>query len=162
IREIFFSFTPQVEPLSLDEAFLDVGGCAGLFGPAPEIGRRIKARIKNEVGLTASVGAAPNKFLAKLASDHGKPDGLVVVTPVSVSEFLAPLPVGRIWGVGKRAESRLHGLGIRTIGQLAAIPEALLADHFGEMGRHIWQLARGQDERRVVPDREAKSISTET
>ncbi len=170
IREIFFSFTPQVEPLSLDEAFLDVQGCAGLHGqpagddtgPAPQIGRQIKGRVRDEVGLTASVGVAPNKFLAKLASDHGKPDGLVVVDPESVSEFLAPLPVSRIWGVGKKAESRLHALGIETIGQLAAIPEGLLADHFGEMGRHIWQLAHGQDERCVVPDREAKSISTET
>jgi DNA polymerase IV len=170
IREILLSFTPQVEPLSLDEAFLDVRGCAGLHGqqagddtgPAPEIGRQLKARVTDEVGLTASVGVAPNKFLSKLASDHGKPDGLVVVDPEGVSGFLAPLPVSRIWGVGKKAEHRLQALGIHTIGQLAAISEELLADHFGQMGRHIWQLAHGQDERRVVPDREAKSISTET
>ncbi len=170
IREVFFSFTPQVEPLSLDEAFLDVRGCAGLHGqsagdgtgPAAEIARQIKYRVREGVGLTASVGVAPNKFLAKLASDHGKPDGLIVVDPEGVSEFLAPLPVSRMWGVGKKAESRLHALGIQTIGQLAAIPESLLADHFGEMGRHIWQLAHGQDERCVVADREAKSISTET
>jgi DNA polymerase IV len=170
IREIFFSFTPQVEPLSLDEAFLDVRGCAGLHGPqagddtgpAREIARQIKARVRDDVGLTASVGVAPNKFLAKLASDHGKPDGLIVVDPASVSEFLAPLPVSRIWGVGKKGENRLHALGIQTIGQLAVISKGLLADHFGEMGRHIWQLAHGQDERSVVADREAKSISTET
>jgi DNA polymerase-4 len=170
IREILLSFTPQVEPLSLDEAFLDVQGCAGLHGqqagdetgPAAQIARQIKARVRYEVGLTASVGVAPNKFLAKLASDHGKPDGLVVVDSESVSEFLASLPVSRIWGVGKKAENRLQALGIHTIGQLAAISEELLADHFGQMGCRIWQLAHGQDERCVVPDREAKSISTET
>jgi DNA polymerase-4 len=162
IREVFLSFTPLVEPLSLDEAFLDVRGCEGLFGPAPEIGRRIKERIRTETGLVASVGVAANKFLAKLASDHGKPDGFVVLPPERVPEFLAPLPVGRIWGVGARAEKRLHALGIRTIGQLAALPEQVLVDHFGEVGRHAWQLARGQDQRAVVPDQEAKSLSTET
>ena len=126
IREIFFSFTPLVEPLSLDEAFLDVRGCEGLFGPAPAIARQIKERIKQETGLIASVGVAPNKFLAKLASDHGKPDGLVVLPPEQVTAFLTPLPVGRIWGVGKKAEERLHALGVRTIGQLAALPEKVL------------------------------------
>src|SRR5262249_55239171 len=131
-------------------------------GPAAEVARKIKARIKAEIGLTASVGVAPNKFLAKLASDHGKPDGLVVLPPDAVTEFLAPLPVGRLWGVGARAEQRLHALGIHTVGQLAALPERLLADHFGEVGRHIWQLAQGKDKRAVVPDREAKSVSTET
>jgi DNA polymerase-4 len=162
IRDIFLSFTPLVEPLSLDEAFLDVRGCDGLFGPAPEIGRRIKERIRAETGLVASVGVAPNKFLAKLASDHGKPDGFVVLPPDRVTEFLAPLPVGRLWGVGARAEKRLHALGIHTVGQLAALPEQVLVGHFGEAGRHVWHLAHGQDDRRVVPDREAKSLSTET
>jgi DNA polymerase-4 len=162
IREVFLSFTPLVEPLSLDEAFLDVRGCEGLFGPAPEIARRIKERIRAETGLVASVGVAPNKFLAKLASDHGKPDGFVVLPPERVTEFLAPLPVGRLWGVGAKAERRLHALGMRTIGQLAALPEQALAGHFGEAGRHVWRLARGEDDRRVVPDREAKSVSTET
>lgn len=162
IRQIMLAFTPLVEPLSLDEAFLDVHGCHGLFGPAPEIARQIKERIKVETGLTASVGVAPNKFLAKLASDLRKPNGLVVVTADGVSGFLAPLPVGHIWGVGAKAEKRLYALGVRTIGQLAALPEQVLADHFGEMGRHIWHLAHGEDDRAVVPDREAKSISTET
>ena len=106
IRAIFLSFTPLVEPLSLDEAFLDVHGCEGLFGPAPEIARQIKNRIRTETGLVASVGVAPNKYLAKLASDIGKPDGFVVLTPDKVTEFLAPLPVSRIWGVGKKAEQR--------------------------------------------------------
>lgn len=162
IRSIFYSFTPLVEPLSLDEAFLDVHGCEGLFGPAPEIARQIKNRIRKETGLVASVGVAANKYLAKLASDIGKPDGFVVLEPDKVREFLAPLPVSRIWGVGKKAEQRLHDLGIRTIGQIAALPEKALSDRFGEMGRHVWQLAQGEDDRTVVPDREAKSVSTET
>src|SRR5262245_757853 len=160
IREIFLSMTPLVEPLSLDEAFLDVRGCEGLFGPAADMARQIKSRIRAETDLIASVGVAPNKFLAKLASDHGKPDGLVVVPAETVADFLGPLPVSRIWGVGAKAEKRLHALGIRTIGQLAALPEQAAQDHFGEVGRHIWQLAHGHDDREVIPDREAKSIST--
>ena len=162
IRDIFFSFTPLVEPLSLDEAFLDVHGCEGLFGPAPEIARQIKQRVRAETDLIASVGVAPNKYLAKLASDYGKPDGHVVLPRENVTAFLTPLPVSRIWGVGANGEKRLHDLGIRNIGQIAALPEKILIDHFGEMGRHIWQLANGQDDRTVVADREAKSISTET
>jgi DNA polymerase-4 len=162
IRDVFFAFTPLVEPLSLDEAFLDVRGCEGLFGPAPEIARRIKERIRAETGLTASVGVAPNKFLAKLASDHGKPDGFVVVPPDQVRAFLAPLPVSRLWGVGAKSEQRFHALGLHTLGQVAALPQRVLSDHFGAAGRHAWQLAQGQDDRAVVPDREAKSLSTET
>ncbi|MBM4071978.1 MAG: DNA polymerase IV [Planctomycetes bacterium] len=162
IRSIFLSFTPLVEPLSLDEAFLDVRGCEGLFGPAPQIARQIKQRIRAETGLIASVGVAPNKYLAKLASDVGKPDGYIVLLPEKVVEFLSPLPVSRIWGVGEKSEKRLHEMGIRTIGQIATMPEKLLNDRFGEMGRHIWQLANGQDDRTVVPDREAKSVSTGT
>jgi DNA polymerase-4 len=162
LRDIFLWFTPRVEPLSLDEAFLDVHGCEGLHGPAPEIARQIKGRIKAETGLTASVGVAPNKFLAKLASDLRKPDGLVVVPAQGVLQFLGPLPVGRLWGVGAKAEKQLHALGVPTIGQLAALPERVLIDHFGKLGRHVWQLAQGRDERPVMPDREAKSVSTET
>jgi DNA polymerase-4 len=162
LREILLSFTPLVEPLSLDEAFLDVCGCEGLFGSAPEIGRKIKARIKAETDLIASVGVAPNKFLAKLASDHGKPDGFVVADPGREQEFLAPLPVGRLWGVGNKGQKRLHNLGIHTIGELAALPERVMIDHLGDTGRHLWRLAHGQDERAVIPDREAKSVSTET
>ncbi len=124
IRDIFLSFTPLVEPLSLDEAFLDVHGCEGLFGPVPVIARRIKDRIKPETGLIASVGVAANKFLAKLASEHGKLDGFVVLRPEQAAAFLAPLPVGRIWGVGKKAERRLHALGVHTIGELAALPNS--------------------------------------
>ncbi len=162
IRTVFFSFTPLVEPLSLDEAFLDVRGCEALFGPAPEIARQVKARIKAETGLVASIGVAPNKFLAKLAGDVGKPDGLVVLQSTEVKSFLAPMPVSRIWGVGAKMEASLHRLGLRTIGEVAALPEAVLCGHFGEVGQHIWRLAHGKDDRTVVPDREAKSISTET
>jgi DNA polymerase-4 len=162
IRAIFHAFTPLVEPLSLDEAFLDVHGCEGLFGPAPEIARAIKQRIRDETQLIASVGVAPNKFLAKLASDHGKPDGFIVLNAADVTGFLAPLPVKRLWGVGARGEQRLLALGIRTVGELAARPEKLLVEHLGEAGRHLWKLAHGEDDRAVVPDREAKSISTET
>jgi DNA polymerase IV len=162
IREILLSFTPLVEPLSLDEAFLDVRGCESLFGTGPEIARQIKERIRAETGLVASVGVAPNKFLAKLVGDLAKPDGLAVLPADKVGEFLAPLPVGRIWGVGARAEKRLHALGVRTVGELAALPERVLAGQFGEAGRHLWELAHGRDYRAVVPDREAKSVSTET
>jgi DNA polymerase-4 len=162
IRAIFLSFTPLVEPLSLDEAYLDVRGCESLFGPAVDIARQLKARIRGETGLVASVGVASNKFLAKLASDLSKPDGLLVAEPAQINTFLATLPVNRIWGVGAKGERRLHRLGIRTIGDLAATAEEVLIDHFGESGRYMWQLAQGHDDRPVVPDREAKSVSTET
>jgi DNA polymerase-4 len=162
LREILSSFTPLVEPISLDEAFLDVHGCEGIFGPALEIARKIKERIRGETELTASVGVASNKFLAKLASDLRKPDGLVVIDPHKVHEVLATLPVDRLWGVGKKGEKRLRALGVHTIGQLAALPDQVLVDRFGKAGRHLWLLARGQDERAVVPDEEAKSLSTET
>src|SRR5947209_7030893 len=108
IRDILLSFTPLVEPLSLDEAFLDVRGCEGLFGPAPEIARQIRERVRAETGLIASVGVAPNKYLAKLASDVGKPDGYLILSPEQVTAFLAPLPVSRIWGIGANGEERLH------------------------------------------------------
>jgi DNA polymerase-4 len=146
----------------VDEAFLDVRGRERLFGPSQEIPRQIKDRIKAETGLIASVEVAPNKFLAKLASDFKKPDGLFVLAPGQVVAFLTPLPVGCLWGVGPKGEKRLHALGVRTVGQLAALPAQLLLDHFGEAGRHLADLANGRDDRVVTPDREAKSISTET
>jgi len=162
IREVFGRYTPLVEPLSLDEAFLDVGGSEGLFGPAPEIGRRIKREIRDELQLVASVGVAPNKFLAKIASDLEKPDGFVVVEPDAVQAFLDPLPVSRLWGVGKVGGRSLERLGVRTIGQLRKLPVEVLASKFGSMGEHLWRLARGIDQRPVVPDHQAKSISHET
>jgi len=162
IREIFERFTPVIEPLSLDEAFLDATGSESLFGPSDDIGRKIKRSIQGELQLIASVGVAPNKFLAKIASDIQKPDGFVVVDPNGVQAFLDPLPVGRIWGVGKVTGQVFDRLGIKTIGQLRKLPVETLNDLFGSSGEHYWRLARGIDDRRVVPDREAKSISHET
>lgn len=162
VRQIFHRYTPLVEPLSLDEAFLDVTGSEQLFGPSIEIGRRIKQNIADELNLVASVGAAPNKFLAKLASDLDKPDGFVVVDPDRIQQFLDPLPVGRLWGVGRVTGETFGRLGVRTIGQLCRLSAEQLRQQFGEHGQHLWELARGIDARRVVPDREAKSISHET
>jgi DNA polymerase-4 len=162
IREIFDRFTPVVEPLSLDEAFLDVDGCEGLFGTPPEIGRTIKAAILDETNLVASVGVAPNKFLAKIASDLNKPNGFVVVDPDRVLEFLEPLPISRLWGIGKVSEKALRTVGIQTVGQVRQLSPEVLTDKFGETGTRLWNLAHGIDNRKVVPDREAKSISHET
>ena len=162
IREIFEQFTPLIEPLSLDEAFLDATGSEPLFGSSAEIGRQIKQRIRVELRLVASVGVAPNKFIAKIASDVRKPDGFVVVEPGNIQAFLDPLPVGRIWGVGKVTGQVLDRLGITTIGELRSLSLDTLNELFGTSGEHYWQLARGIDHRAVVPDREAKSISHET
>jgi DNA polymerase-4 len=162
IRGIFEQYTPLVEPLSLDEAFLDVSGSEHLFGSAAEIARRIKQQIRDEVRLVASVGVAPNKFVAKIASDLRKPDALVVVEASEVQAFLDRLPVGRLWGVGKVTNQVFERYGIRTIGRLREMPPEALAELFGSSGEHYWRLAHGVDERRVVPDREAKSISHET
>jgi DNA polymerase-4 len=162
IREIFERFTPLVEPLSLDEAFLDVTGSEHLFGPAVAIGRQIKQAVRQELRLVVSVGVAPNKFLAKIASDLKKPDALVVVEPGQIQEFLDPLPVERLWGVGKQSSKVFQRLGIRTIGQLRQLPLPSLQSRFGGGGEHLWQLAHGQDDRAVLPEREAKSISNET
>ena len=162
IREIFERFTPLVEPISLDEAFLDVTGSEHLFGSAAEIGRKIKQVVREETKLVVSVGVAPNKFLAKIASDLEKPDGFVVVEAEKVQEFLDPLPVERLWGVGKQSSKVFQRLGIRTIAQLRQWPIETLKNRFGSPGEHLWQLARGIDDRSVVSEREAKSISHET
>lgn len=162
IRDVFFRYTPLVEPLSLDEAFLDVTGSVKLFGSAAEIARQIKHDIGAETRLVASVGVAPNKFLAKIASDLQKPDGLVVVEPDRIEAFLDPLPIGRLWGVGQVTGSVFDRLGITTIGELRQLDPRVLHRQFGQQGEHFAKLARGLDERPVVPDREAKSISHET
>ncbi len=162
IRDIFQRYTPLVEPLSLDEAFLDVTGSEGLFGTSEAIGQQIKTAIREELKLVASVGVAPNKFLAKLASDLKKPDGFVVVDPARVQTFLDPLPVGRLWGVGRVTGKVFDRLRVRTIGDLRTMSSETLKQHFGEHGRRLWELSHGIDERQVVPDREAKSISNET
>jgi DNA polymerase-4 len=162
IRAIFEKYTPLVEPLSLDEAFLDVTGSASLFGSAVSIGRAIKQEIRERLRLVASVGVAPNKFLAKIASDLGKPDGFVVVEPDQVQEFLDPLPVGRLWGVGKVTGGVLDKLGVHRISQLRQMPVELLRHRFGSSGDCLWELSQGIDDRPVVPEQEAKSISHET
>jgi DNA polymerase-4 len=163
-RQVFAvleTFSPTLETLSLDEAFLDVSGTERHFGPDAVLGRRIKDAIKEAVALTASVGLAPCKFAAKLASDHGKPDGLVVVTAQDLVAFLEPLPIERLWGVGQKTAPRLHALGIRTMGDLAARDPAWVRAQLGDNGLHLQQLARGQDDREVVPDAAARSISSE-
>jgi DNA polymerase-4 len=162
IRVIFQRYTPLVEPLSLDEAFLDVSASRKLFGPAAMIGRYIKRDIVKELGLVASVGVAPNKFVAKIASDLQKPDGFVVVEAPQVQLFLDPLPVSRVWGVGKVACARLQGLGVNTIGELRRVPLARLQELFGHNAEHLRKLAHGIDERAVIPDQQAKVLSCET
>ncbi|QDU82126.1 DNA polymerase IV [Polystyrenella longa] len=162
IRAIMESYTPLVEPLSLDEAFLDVTGSEQLFGSSIEIGHKIKQQIQDEVNLVASVGVAPNKYLAKIASDLNKPDGFCVVDPNRVQEFLDPLAVSRLWGVGKVSQKTFKQLGIKTIGELRQVPDSYLERKFGKFGTHLWRLAHGIDERKVQPDHQAKSISHET
>ncbi len=161
IMEIFRSFTPLVEPLSLDEAFLDVAGCELLFGDAVEIGRAIKREILRRTGLVASVGVASSKFLAKLASDMDKPDGFRVIRPEEALDVLRPLPVSKIFGVGERTAKRLEAMGVRTIGELAAQSREEVMARFGATGAWIHDLAHGIDARRVTPRREEKSYSLE-
>lgn len=162
IMTILRSFTPLVEPASVDEAFLDVTASAALFGDGPAIARRVKARIRAETGLACSIGVAPNRFLAKLASDLDKPDGLTVVPPDRAAEFIAPLPVGRIWGVGPRTEEHLRALGIGTIGKLASFPTGKLERRLGSSASHLQALARGEDASPIVTEQEPKSLSRET
>jgi DNA polymerase-4 len=162
IRKIFLHYTPLVEPLSLDEAFLDVTASEAQFGPAIKIGRTIKQRIKDETGLTCSVGVATNKFLAKIASDLKKPDGFVVVPPDKIENFLSPLPIRRLWGVGPVTEKKLHEMGVQKIGDLQALTLDEIVRRFGKWGLHLHKLAHGIDERPVEPNRETKSISRET
>ncbi len=161
VRAVLERYSPLIEPLSLDEAFVDVTASRRLFGGGVEIGRRIQREILSEIGLGASVGVAPNKFLAKVASDLEKPAGFVVVEADRVQEFLDPLPVGRLWGVGAVTEAELHRHGIRTIAELRRLPPGGAARLLGSHGEQLERLARGEDERPVVPEHEAKSISNE-
>jgi DNA polymerase-4 len=162
IHQIFFRYTPIIEPLSLDEAFLDTSGSEKLFGSTEEIGKRIKLEILQELCLVASVGVAPNKFLAKLASDHEKPDGYTVIGSEDVQSFLDPMPVERIWGVGKVATAKFHQRGIYTVFDLRQISKETLVEWMGSHGDHLWELAHGKDSRKVTPDSDVKSISQET
>jgi len=161
VREIFRRHTDLIEPVSLDEAYLDVTENKTGLPTATLVARAIRDRIRQELNLTASAGVAPNKFLAKLASDWRKPDGLFVIQPDEVDAFLLPLPVGRLPGVGKVTEEKLAKLGIRTGKELWALELAVLEHEFGRYGMRLYELARGIDESEVVPDRPTQSISVE-
>jgi DNA polymerase-4 len=161
-REVLMAHTPLVEPISLDEAFLDVGGATNLFGSPETIGAKIRRDVESEVGVTCSVGVAPTKFVAKLASDQRKPDGMLVVPADGVNVFLEPLPVGRLWGVGEKTGEILGRMAIRTIGDLGRTPESILSRLIGDQNaRHLSQLANGIDDRDVVPYETPKSIGHE-
>ena len=161
IREIFLSHTPLVEPLSLDEAYLDVTDSPTRGGIATEIAHTIRAQIREATSLTASAGIAPNKFLAKIASDWRKPDGQFVVPPSRVEQFLTPLPVNRVPGVGKVMEAKLAALGVKTVGQLRELPLERLEALFGSFGHSLYRRARGIDERPVTPDQPVQQVSAE-
>ncbi len=162
LRDIFLSVTPLVEPLSLDEAFLDVGGSVRLFGPPEAIGAMLRQRIRDELHLPASVGVAPNKFLAKLCSGKAKPDGLLHLRVEEVDSFLRPLGVRDLWGVGEQTAARLERFGVRTVGDVVELFEPTLARIVGPTAaRHLATLARGSDPRPVIPYEPAKGMSAE-
>jgi DNA polymerase-4 len=161
IFAIFRRFAPRLEGLSLDEAFLDLSGTERLLGPSAEVGHRLRAAVREETGLAVSVGIAPVKMVAKIASDLAKPDGLLEVRPSQLRSFLAPLPVSRIWGVGPVTEEHLRRAGFRTLGDLARAAEEPLRTALGSWGGEVARLARGEDPREVAPYREPVSISEE-
>jgi nucleotidyltransferase/DNA polymerase involved in DNA repair len=162
IMRLLYDFTPLIAPISIDEAFMDMTGSLKLFGDARTIAIKVKQRIQDEIGLTASVGIAPNKFIAKIASDLQKPDGLVIVEAGKEKEFLAPLAISKMWGIGKKTEPLFHRRGIHTIGQLAGMTVDGLVKIFGKVGMDYWYLANGIDPRPVAVDEGVKSISKET
>ena len=162
VMEIFHSFTPLVEPLSLDEAFLDVTGSRRLHGDGKAIGAKIRARVESEEGITCSVGIAPSKFIAKLASTYAKPDGMLEIHPDRILEFLHPLPVGAMWGVGPKTNEELQKIGLRTIGDIAKTPRQTLIRALGQSaGETLFELAWGRDYRSVTLDEPDKSIGAE-
>ncbi len=159
--QIFDAFSPSVEPLSVDEAFLDLTGTERLLGPPEEVAQRLKTRIKADLGLNASVGVAPNKFLAKVASDLKKPDALVVVKPEEVQDLLRSLPVHKLWGVGPVTARRLGTIGIEKVSDLHRFTIERLENLLGTDAQRLMRLSHGEDDREVVPDRQAKSIGQE-
>ena len=162
LRQIFLSVTPLVEPLSLDEAFLDVSGSVRLFGDPPAIGARLRQRIRDELSLPASVGVAPNKFLAKLCSGKAKPDGLLHLRAAEVAEYLKVLGVRDLWGVGEQTATKLERFGVRTVGDVAELPETTLSRIIGPAAAaQLSRLARGGDDRPVIPYEAAKGMSNE-
>jgi len=162
VMQVFRRYTDLVEPVSIDEAFLDITGSTALLGAPEKIARSVKQEIRDATGLNASVGLAPNKFLAKIASDLKKPNAFVIVEESEIETFLRDLPISRLWGVGPKTEQRLHEMGFRTIGGLAAASRESLIRQLGSLGEHLYQLSRGHDERPVVPNWKPKSISSET
>lgn len=162
VFDIMAAYTPLLEPLSIDEAFLDITGCTRLFGSAEDIGRSIKARVCDELGLNISVGISGNKFLAKLATELGKPNGLKTIIPDEAARVLAPLPIASLWGVGPKTRQAFEKLGIQTIGDLQRIDSSALDQRMGQAMRGYWELAQGIDHSRVEPEHEAKSIGRET
>jgi len=161
MHEIFAEYTDLIEPLSLDEAFLDVSDCPRCRGSATLIAQEIRRRIAERIGITVSAGIAPNKFIAKVASDWNKPDGQYVVTPEQIDDFLESLPVKRIWGVGKVTAERLEQQGIKTCGDVRRYDIYRFVQQFGQFGEHIHQLAHGIDDRPVVSEWRRKSVSVE-
>ncbi|MDP2808312.1 MAG: DNA polymerase IV [bacterium] len=162
IMEILLCFSPQMQQISVDEAFLDLSGCQRIFGSAEQSGKKIKQAIRQKIGLTASVGMGSNKLIAKIASDLKKPDGFVIVSPGREAEFLSPLPLRKLWGIGPKTEQRLKtSCKVETIGQLAAIPESMLTKELGLMGEYLHQRANGVDDDPVCDEHEAKSIGRE-
>ena len=161
VKEVFDSFSVAVEPLSLDEAFLDISRARRLWPDPATAAEALKDRVLRSTGLVLSVGVAPNKFVAKVASRLAKPDGIVVVDKALVQEFLNPLPVGNLWGVGQQTALVLERLGLRTVGDVARCPPPFLERALGEHGVALAELARGRDSRRVVPGQRAKSVGAE-
>ena len=161
VMETLGTFSPLVEPLSLDEAFVDMTGCEALFGEPRAMGEAVRQAVFEATQLTVSVGVSATKYVAKVASDRRKPDGLTVVGPGEVQGFLHPLPIDRLWGVGARSCSRLRARGLDTIGDVAETPLHDLERWFGSLGAHIHSLAHGRDDRAVIPERDAKSIGSE-
>ncbi|HEV7526413.1 MAG TPA: DNA polymerase IV, partial [Acidimicrobiia bacterium] len=162
VMAVLESISPLVEQLSIDEAFVDVAGARRMLGDPREIAATVRARVLEDVGLCLSVGVASTKFLAKLASDLAKPDGVLYVEPGTECAFLAPLPVSRLWGVGPATRAKLERMGLRTIGDVAGLDEQALVGTLGRsLGRHLHALARNDDARDVVPERDAKSIGAE-
>ncbi len=161
VFDIFHRFSPVVEPVSIDEAFLDISGCERLHGPATKVAYEIQRTIRDEVGLTASIGIAPNKFLAKVASDLEKPFGMVQITPETIHKTLDRLPVTKMWGVGKTTARRLEAINIHTIGQMRQADPDLLTGCLGDMGELLLELAAGIDARPVISDGRSRSFSAE-
>ena len=161
IFKVLDNFTPQVEPISVDEAFLDITGSFHFYQTPLNTAKAIKGEIKNKVGLTASIGIAPVKMVAKIASDVSKPDGLLEVKEENLLDFLWPLSIEKLWGVGPKTQDQLNRMGIKTIGDLARVPQEILYKHFGEHGQQLFELARGIDLREVETSEEIKSISHE-